>query len=56
MDETTTVLEEEIDSGFSVDGIFDTLLDVFGFFRTIIDFLKGLLTPLFEGLFESVLG
>ena len=41
------------DAGFDISGVFDGLLKVFGFFRTIIDFLKGILTPLFKSLFES---
>ena len=40
----------------SVDSVFEGLETVFGFCRTIIDFLKGIFTPLFEGLFESLLG
>ncbi len=42
------------DAGISVDSIFNGLLTVFGFFRKIIDFLKGILTPLFESLFNTV--
>ena len=38
----------------SVEGVFDVLTKVFGFCRTIIDFLKGIFTPLFKSLFESV--
>ncbi len=41
------------DAGFDVNSIFNGLLTVFGFFRKIIDFLKGILTPLFESLFKS---
>ena len=44
------------DAGFSVDGVFEALLTVFGFFRTIIDFLKSFLTPLFKSLFDSLAG
>lgn len=42
------------DAGISVDSIFNGLLTVFGFFRKIIDFLKGILTPLFKSLFNTV--
>lgn len=42
------------DAGFDVDSIFNGLLTVFGFFRKIIDFLKGIFKPMFEGLFSSV--
>lgn len=55
MDETTTVVEE-IDSSFSVDGVFDTLYDVVGFFRKIIDFLKSIITPIITGALDSILG
>ena len=41
------------DAGISVDSIFNGLLTVFGFFRKIIDFLKGIFTPIFESLFKS---
>ena len=41
------------DAGFDVDTVFDVLLKVFGFFRQIIDFMKGIFTPIFEGLFDS---
>ena len=41
------------DAGFDVNSIFNGLLTVFGFFRKIIDFLKGIFTPLFESLFKS---
>ena len=42
------------DAGFDVNSIFNGLLTVFGFFRKIIDFLKGIFTPIFEGLFSSI--
>ena len=42
------------DAGFDVHAVFDVLLKVFGFFRQIIDFLKGIFTPIFEGLFDSI--
>ena len=42
------------DAGFDVNSVFNGILTVFGFFRKIIDFLKSFLTPLFEGLFDSI--
>ena len=42
------------DAGINVEGIFNGILTVFGFFRKIIDFLKGIFTPLFESLFNTV--
>ena len=41
------------DAGFDVSSIMNGLTTVFGFFRKIIDFLKGIFTPLFESLFKS---
>ena len=41
------------DAGFDVSSILNGLTTVFGFFRKIIDFLKGIFTPLFESLFKS---
>lgn len=43
------------DAGFDVNAVFDGIVTVFGFFRQIIDFFKGIFTPLFEGLFNSFL-
>ena len=42
------------DAGFDVHAVFDVLLKVFGFFRQIIDFMKGILTPVFADLFSSL--
>ncbi len=42
------------DAGFDVNSVFNGILTVFGFFRKIIDFLKGIFTPIFEGLFDSI--
>ena len=42
------------DAEFDVDTVFDVLLKVFGFFRQIVDFMKGIFKPIFEGLFSSL--
>ena len=44
------------DAGFDINVIFEAVLKVFGFFRQIIDFMKGIFTPMFESLLGSVLG
>ena len=57
IDETTAIAEES-GSGLniSVDSVFEGILTVYGFFRQIIDFLKGIFTPMFESLFDSAGG
>lgn len=55
MDETTTVAEE-LNTSLDVDAAFDKLYDVVGFFRKIIDFLKGIITPIITGALDSILG
>lgn len=57
MEETTAAA---VDTGFSitpddVNNAFDKILEVFGFFRKIIDAIKSVLTPLISGLIDSVL-
>ena len=55
IDETTTIAAaEETGSGFDVNSIFNGILTVYGFFRQIIDFLKGIFTPVFKDLFSSL--
>ena len=38
-----------------VNGVFDTMLDVTGFFQSIVDALANLLQPLFAELFKGIL-
>ncbi len=44
------------DAGFDVNALLDGFMTVFGFFRKIIDFLKNIFKPIFEGLIDSVVG
>lgn len=55
--ETTAAAEEATEGGLNFDlgSITGALGDVFGFFQTIIDFLKGIFKPLLESLLGSVL-
>lgn len=56
MEETTTVVTEEESLSFNdIGGVLDILIQVFGFFRKIVDTLAGFIEPVFEDLFRSIL-
>lgn len=58
MDETTTAATngEIAINKETIDGVFETLLKVFDFFKGIVDMLAGLIQPVFEDVFKSILG
>lgn len=57
MENEELITEETVEEGgIDLEGIMGTVGDVFGFFQQIIDFLKGIFTPLFESLLGSILG
>ena len=55
-EELITEAAEEGGLDIDLESIMGTVGDVFGFFQQIIDFLKGIFTPIFESLFSSLLG
>lgn len=57
MEETTAATNGEIAiNKETIDGVFETLLKVFDFFKGIVDMLAGLIQPVFEDVFKSILG
>ena len=55
MENTTAAANPENKAGaIDLDGIMDGITKVFGFFRKIVDFLAGLMQPIFTSLLEKL--